>query len=598
MSTGENPAPADPYAHLHDESFTRAFAAPRLTADGMVFMGGRVVESLNGDWGFVLDPFEEGLRQRWMDYDAAPIPDWDEPRDYDFSPDWQEIAVPASWNMTAPELFHFEGSAWYWRDLDLTPPENGERIHLRVGAASYLARVFLNGQFLGLHKGGSTPFFVDLTPAIKPDANRLMIQVDSTRRLDQVPMSHFDWFNYGGLYREVALVRVPQAHIRDFVIGLDPQSGAVFAEIDIADGKSGSARISIDGGPAFDLPVANGHGRIEIAWQPERWSPQSPRLYTVTAAFGTDMVTDRIGFRTITRDGAALLLNGAPIRLNGVCVHEDDIELGKATSEADIRRRFADVAALGANAVRLAHYPHHEKVAEIADELGILLWEEIPVYWAIDFDTPETYADASNQLAEMIRRDRNRASVVIWGIGNENADSDARLAFMRGLADAARAADPTRLVAAACLINRKEFRVEDRLAAHLDIIGLNEYFGWYEPDFEDFARLLDNSDPDRPVVISETGADAVAGHHGPIAELFTEERQADIYRKQMEVIAAHPYVVGQFPWILYDFRSLRRQTSVQRGWNRKGLIAEDKQTRKLAFSLLAEAYGRRNTDEK
>ncbi len=590
MTTPEQEAPADPYAHLHDESFASGFDAPRLTAETMIFMGGRAAQALDGDWGFVLDPFEEGLRQRWFDYDARPIPEWDMPRDYDFSPDWSQVPVPASWNVIETELFHYEGAAWYWRDLDIDVPADGERCVLRVGAANYLARVFLNGQLLGMHKGGSTPFFVDLTPAVHADRNRLLIEVDSTRRPDQVPMSHYDWFNYGGLYREISLVTVPAAHVADFGIGLDPQTGKVFADVTVSEKVTGAAEIAIAGGPTFSLDVVEGRGRTLIDWQPELWSPDTPRLYDVAVSFGADRVSDRVGFRSFAREGTKLLLNGTPVYFNGICVHEDDAELGKATSEADIRRRFADVKALGANSVRLAHYPHHERVAEIADELGILLWEEIPVYWAIDFANPETYADAANQLTELIRRDRNRASVVIWGVGNENADSNARLSFMSRLAELARHIDPTRLVAAACLINRSEFRVEDRLAIHLDIIGLNEYFGWYEPDFADFEKLLDNSFPDRPVVISETGADAMAGVHGPDTELFTEERQALLIGMQMDTIGARSYIAGVFPWILYDFRSLRRQTSVQRGWNRKGLIADDKLTRKRAFTILAEHY--------
>ncbi|MBU1176718.1 MAG: glycoside hydrolase family 2 [Alphaproteobacteria bacterium] len=590
MTTPEHKASTDPYAHLHDESFASGFDAPSATAETMVFMGGRTVQPLDGNWGFVLDPFEEGLRQRWFDYDARPLSEWDMPRDYDFSPDWRAMPVPACWNTVEPELFHYEGAVWYWRDIDIAPPADGERVILRVGAANYLARAFLNGQLLGMHKGGSTPFFVDLTPALGADRNRLLIEVDSTRRLEQVPMSHFDWFNYGGLYREVSLIMVPATHIVDFGIGLDPATGRVRTDIALSKAVSGPAEVAIAGGPTLTLDVVKGRGQALVDWRPELWSPESPRLYDVAVRFGDDRVSDRVGFRAFAREGTRLLLNGAPVYFKGICVHEDDAERGKATSEADIRRRFADVKALGANAVRLAHYPHHEKVAEIADELGILLWEEIPVYWAIDFANPETYADAANQLSELIRRDRNRASVVIWGVGNENADSNARLSFMSRLAELARALDPTRLTAAACLINRTEFRVEDRLAEHLDIIGLNEYFGWYEKDFADFEKLLDNSFPDRPVVISETGADAVAGCHGPDTELFTEERQALLMGMQMDTIGARDYIAGVFPWILYDFRSLRRQTSVQRGWNRKGLIAEDKSTRKRAFEVLAERY--------
>ncbi len=300
-----------------------------------------------------------------------------------------------------------------------------------------------------------------------------------------------------------------------------------------------------------------------------------------------DGVKERIGFRTIETRGTDILLNGEPIWLKGVCVHEDDLALGKVSTEEDVRRRLRHARALGCNFLRLAHYPHHEHVARLADEEGFLLWAEVPVYWAIDFANPATLADARNQLSELILRDINRASVILWGVGNENADTDARLAFMADLAATAKRRDPSRLTAAACLINRQTFAIEDRLAEHLDVIGLNEYFGWYEPDFSGLDRLLANSDPGKPVIVSETGADALPGHRGAGRILFTEDWQASFYEHQLQRIAAAPYVQGVAAWLLYDFRTERRQTGFQKGFNRKGLIAEDKATRKLAFGAFA-----------
>ena len=273
-------------------------------------------------------------------------------------------------------------------------------------------------------------------------------------------------------------------------------------------------------------------------------------------------------------------------------MHEDDIALGRVTSEEDIRRRFEHARELGCNFLRLAHYPHHERVSEIADAVGLMLWEEIPVYWAIDFADPAVFADAENQLLELIRRDRNRASVIAWSVGNENADSDARLAFMGGLAEAARHADPTRLVTAACLVNPQTLRLEDRLADRLDVVGINEYFGWYERDFESLRTLLANARPGKPVIISETGAGAVAGLHGTADAPFTEERQAEFYRRQFAILGDFDWVRGASPWLLYDFRSERRKNAFQQGFNRKGLIAEDKQTKKAAFDVLAGEYRR------
>ncbi len=576
----------DPFAHLHDEAYGESTLLPRAEYRTLIGMGGRTTIDLNGPWRFTPDLFDEGLRQRWYETDCNPPAQWDKPRDYDedgaaFTP------VPGCWTQSAPELRYFEGAAWYARSFAWH--DEAPRLVLHVGAANYEARVFLNGVFLASHRGGSTPFSVELTRHLRQGENRLQIAVDNRRRPDRVPMNHFDWFNHGGLYRDVALIPLPAVFIRDLFVRLGPDG--IEASATLSDPVDGIVSFLIpELGIDTEIPIVNGIGTLSLAATPALWSPDTPRLYDVSARFGDDTIQDRVGFRRIETEGERILLNGKPIYLRGMCVHEDDTILGKTSDEADIRRRFADTKALGCNFLRLAHYPHHELVARIADELGFLLWAEIPVYWAIDFANPDTYADAENQLLELIHRDRNRASVIIWGVGNENADTNARFHFMSRLAEAARAADPSRLISAACLINRDLFRIEDRLADYLDVVGLNEYFGWYEPDFAGLERLLANSRPGKPVVISETGADALAGHHGPVAEMFTEEHQAEVYRRQWEIVSRASYISGFCPWILYDYRSERRQTRYQRGFNRKGLIAEDKTTRKLAFGVLAGHY--------
>ncbi len=581
----------DPFAHLHDETYADAFAARRATWRTLVHTGGRTLQPLSGEWHFTPDLFDEGLRQRWYANTPAPLANWTIPRDADL---WASdpLPVPGCWTASPahPEWRHFEGAAWYARTFDHRPDPAHPRLVLRVGAAAHAALVFLNGHFLASHEGASTPFCVELTAHLQPGANHLLIQVDNRRRPDRVPMNHFDWFNHGGLHRDVALIPLPQVFIRRFALWR--AEGGIGVELQLSDPAAGPATIEL---PALNLrttiQIEAGQATALIPATPDPWSPETPILYDARATFADDTVADRIGFRTLSTSGGDILLNGAPLFLRGVCVHEDDRDTGRVATPSDMRRRAAHAKQLGCNALRLAHYPHHEDMAAIADETGLLLWSEIPVYWAIEFENPATYEDAENQLLELVERDRNRASVALWGVGNENADTDARYAFMSRLAEAARAADPTRLVAAACLINRERFRVEDRLAAHLDVVGVNEYFGWYEPGFEGLDRLLANTRPGKPLVISETGADALAGHRGDPAQLFTEDHQAAVYRGQIDAVTRHATLVrGFFPWLLYDFRSERRQTPIQRGWNRKGLIAEDKDTKKLAFDVLAEWY--------
>ena len=573
---------------LHDEDYDRPYNLQNLNAETLIFTSGRAGRSLNGDWNFCVDLLDTGLRQKW--FAMAPVASSERTEPWDYDPfDGETVPVPSCWQMLNERWYFFEGSAWYTRSFshDLPP---GKRLFLRIGAAQYDCKVFLNGQFLGNHYGGSTPFCVELTEAVGSGENWLMLCVNNRRTRDRLPMRNTDWFNYGGVYREVELFETPQTVIRDLFLYLDDDGIHVEAAID---GPTAQAHLAIPGlGLATTLELNDGHAQTILRAQPDLWSPENPVLYDVTLSAGGDSVSDRVGFRRIERRGTSILLNGTPIFLRGISVHEDDEQQGKLTSEADIRRRFAHARELGCNFLRLAHYPHHEMAARIADEMGLMLWEEIPVYWAIDFTNPATRHDAENQLCELIRRDRNRASVIIWSVGNENPDTDSRLDFMKGLAERARAEDPSRLTSAACLINHHDLVIEDRLAAHIDVIGINEYYGWYEENFSDLEAVGANSRPDRPVVISETGADA---DHlaGPDTGLFSLAYQAEYYRRQIEILRKLDYVKGMTPWILYDFRVERRQGVYQRGFNRKGLIAADKVTRKPAFDILAAYYAER-----
>ncbi|SNY90046.1 protease FtsH subunit HflK [Cohaesibacter sp. ES.047] len=578
---------------LHDEAYDAPFNTQNLNHETMLFVGGREGESLDGPWNFCVDLLDTGLRQKWFEMEQMDPEDRIEPYDYDpFM--GEQVTVPSNWQMLKEKWYFFEGSAWYSRPITIDELAADERKILRIGAAQYDCKIFLNGEFLGNHYGGSTPFFAELTGKLHQGENWLMLCVNNTRTTDRVPMRNTDWFNYGGVYREVTLFTTPRTVIKDLFVRLVPDGAYDKIALDI----------TIDGPVEDDVsftipelgidrrfkPDASGRITTTLTVKPQLWSPENPRLYDVVARIGGDEVRDRIGFRQIEQKGASLFLNGKPLFLRGISVHEDDKETGKVTSEADIRRRFEHVKELNCNFARLAHYPHHEMAARIADEVGLLLWEEIPVYWAIDFENPATYRDAHNQVSELIKRDRNRASVIIWSVGNENPDTDARLEFMRKLAARAKDLDPTRLTSAACLINHAKKKIEDRLSDYIDVIGINEYYGWYEENFEDLIEIGINSSPNKPVVISETGADADISSTGPKKGLFSEAYQTEVYERQIETLRSLDYVKGISPWILYDFRVERRQNIFQQGSNKKGLIAGDKQTKKEAFHKLAAFY--------
>ncbi len=513
------------------------------------------------------------------------------PLDYDFD-GWEKTRVPSCFNLHKREYFWYEGPAVYTRKFKYIP-EGEKRVILRIGAVNYEAKVFLNKKYIGFHRGGSTPFYFDVT-GILQEENRLLVVADNTRVASGVPMQNTDWFNYGGIYRDVELLRLPSTFIRNFFIYLLPGSNykKIRAEAEISDNTAfGNVRLTIkEMGVNAEIPVKGGIGGITFDAEPELWSPENPKLYNVEADFEGDILQERIGFREIRIYGTDILINGQKIFLRGICCHEDSAMNGKALTEQEIRENIMIAKDLGCNYIRLAHYPHSEKTSEIADELGIMLWEEIPVYWAIDFSNRDTYLNAENQLLEMIKRDFNRASIIIWSIGNENPDTDSRYRFIKALAERAKEMDQSRPVSAACLVDHTNNRIHDRLAEHLDIIGINEYLGWYDPDIEKLSALFENSRPVKPVIICEFGADARAGKRGKPEELFTEDKQLAVYQKQIETIKKIPYIKGMSPWILFDFRCPRRTNIDQRFYNLKGLVTQDKKHKKIAYRCLKKFY--------
>jgi beta-glucuronidase len=591
---------------IHDTGYEQQFLNPMLNHTGLIDITGRITESLNGQWNFAADWYDTCRRAGWYREQSRDENGRLVPADWDWEA-WERMTVPSCWNMQSDRLYYFEGTGIYTRTFGYQPIGKYERIFIRFEGASYRTTVFVNGTCFGTHDGGSTPFSIEITGVLK-EQNRIIVTVEAYRRHERVPTENTDWFNYGGLYRDISLIRVPQTFIRNWFLRLLPDGtfSNIRLDIDVCGQEAhskGTAHLTI---PELEvnirIPADNGTGSMTFPGHPELWSPEHPKLYDFTLAFesgntpvtgscNTDIIKDRIGFREIRVQGRNILLNGKSVFLKGISVHEDHLTFGKTTTEKVIRDTIRDLKALNGNYLRLAHYPHDPRFARIAEEEGIMLWEEIPVYWAIAFENPQTYSDAENQLAELILRDRNRASVVIWSVGNENPDTDARLSFMTRLVRKARNLDDSRPVSAACLVNHRKLAIDDRLAEVLDIIGLNEYYGWYDPDFGKLPKLLENSNPVKPVIISEMGGGARAGQRGSVQDLFTEDIQKWIYEQQTRVISSCQYIRGMSPWILYDFRCPRRLNRYQEGFNRKGLIDADRTTKKAAFTVLAQFYG-------
>ena len=606
------------------EDYLGEYEGRQAAADGLLYDRFREKESLNGLWHYAVDQYDTCIRQHWFEERRFDEKGNTLPVDYSFD-EWPVMQLPCCWNTQAEKLELYEGSMIFTRTFRYRVNREGERVFLKLGAVNYICRVFLNKQYLGMHRGGSTPVCFDVTDALQEE-NRIIIQADSTRRPEQVPTENTDWFNYGGVYRDIELIRVPAVHIKRFRTALIPDDTFSKVRVQVrlsepVDGKAvfrlrglGILRDDPDGAAAGaaaagrrtaaagrdadskesvteeTIDIRSGEGEAVFEMPVELWSPERPYLYETVLSFGSDTVRDEAGFREIRVKGHDILLNGKPVFLRGICCHEESVKNGKAPSDEERLETIRIAKELGCNFMRLAHYPHNERMAELADREGLLLWEEIPVYWAIRFARKATYEDAENQLRELIGRDYNRASVIIWSVGNENADIDERLDFMSSLAACAHEEDDTRMVSAACLVNSEEMVIRDRLADHLDIIGINEYMGWYTPDFELLPKLFENSRPEKPVIVTELGADAMPGHRGTIFDKGTEDCQRYVYEKQIETIRSIEYVKGMTPWILFDFRCPRRTSVIQGYYNRKGLLSPDKTYRKPAFYTLQEFY--------
>ncbi len=591
--------------------------------------------SLAGSWQAVIDPYDRaeiaGMAPR-----AATPGDPSDLAEFSFE-NGLVLEVPGDWNSQDPRLVFYQGIVWYKRTFEYRPVP-GRRTFLYFGAANYDASVYVNGRMVGRHEGGFTPFNFEVTELLEPGENLLVVRVDNRRDPRDVPTPITDWHNYGGLTRDVGLLDLPETFIRAHGIQLDPENPGRISGFVQLDGPSPSP-ITI-GIPELGVsistrPDASGRATFRFDADPERWSPDTPKLYAVTISTDADRLTDSIGFRTIETHGTRILLNGDPIFLRGISIHDEALGRAGRIHDRDQAAALLDLASeLNVNFVRLAHYTHDESMLREADRRGLLVWGEIPVYWNVAFDDSETLLRAKRQLSEMIERDRNRASVILWSIGNETPFGAARDRFMASLAKHVRREDPTRLVTAAMLTGAEAlgpfllkaylpallgfppaewtFPIHDPLGDVVDVLSVNEYFGWYYSGiFASFgpvssrtARrvMLENMDRIRfdlrqrkPVLISELGAGALAGLHAPGDEfvVYSEEYQALVYERQFDMIDRQPMVAGMSPWLLKDFRSpLRLYQGVQDHWNRKGLVDDDGR-KKLAFDLLRAYYRKR-----
>jgi len=570
----------------------------------------RETTSLNGTWHYIVDPYETGYyNYRYEPYDQLTknnnsafynnyhTDNKMELVEYDFDKS-PTLTVPGDWNSQREKLFYYEGTIWYKRSFDYELNKKDNRLFVYFGAINYKAEVYLNGKKLGIHEGGFTPFNFEITSLIKQKNNYLVVKVDNKRFKEAIPTINTDWWNYGGITRDVKLIEEPQIFIQDYVIQLKNDSNKTISGNIKLNNVANEEKVTLSI-PELNISESinvdnSGVAQFEITTKKIKyWSPNNPKLYDVYIKTKYQTLKDQIGFRTIETTGPNILLNGKSIFLRGICIHEENAMRGaRAYNEADALVALTWAKELGCNYVRLAHYPHNEYIIKLADKMGIMVWEEIPVYWTVDFTNEKSLNNAKNQLAEAITRDINRASIIIWSMANETPPSNSRNEFLKSLIIHTKSIDNSRLISAALEKHYKDGVniVDDEIGNYLDIVAFNQYTGWYGGSLENAPNMKWSIKFNKPVVISEFGGGALQGLHGTTQERWTEEYQEYLYQQNLKMIEKIPNIRGTSPWILNDFRSPKRVLPIiQDGWNRKGLISNHG-IKKKAFFTVKEFY--------
>ena len=648
-------------SHAHAETADDFFNRPQIKyAQPQNLLGwidSRKQISLNGEWNYIVDPLKNGLpgESFFSDFASNKKPQSAfELIEYDFA-NAPKIRVPADWNSQYENLFFYQGGLWYHKEFEheLT---NNERTHLYIEGSNFATKVFLNGKPIGEFLAGYTAFDFDISEAVKEGLNTLIVFVDAALDKNTVPTYKTDWWLYGGIIGDVSIVSLPEAFVRNAKVQLNKLNANlidVFIEGNINLANQAVVvkvpELGIDRQFQFN---EFGLMSAQIPFTGNYWDLDNPKLYEVIIETKFESIKDQIGFRTIEIVDNEIMLNKKPIIFKGISSHAEPIaEKGIAFSSNHFNKILAEVSELGGNFLRAAHYPYSRHLAKEADRLGILLWEEIPVYWNINWNNEQTYAIANQQLTRMVSRDWNRASVVVWSVGNETPYSENRMKFLSRLIDETRELDNSRLLSAALLGGSAQdfqnlivaiaalgmqsdiptprekiileqvlknfetsnnhqhkliINLDDPIGHKLDIVALNEYFGWYYSVFlapqiniseKTFRLLMLQLLPEiklqnsfnKPIHLSEFGAGAKYGIEGE--GIWSENYQAMVYTAQIEMIKNNQDTVkGYSPWILKDFRSMMRPLSgIQDFYNRKGLM-DEKGNKKDAYYILQSFY--------
>lgn len=567
---------------------------------------------LSGIWDFRTDAEEVGEQEGWFNGLSSAIP----------------MAVPGSWNEQYADLLNYLGLSWYVKRTYVPQSWRGQRIFLRVGSANYAAAVYVNGVKVGGHEGGHLPFAFEISDHVRwGDENIIAISVENHLTGTRMPSGNipgalgafggypsatFDFFPFAGIHRPVVLYSTPQSYIEDITVvtGSEGTAGTVQVSVKLNQVGAGEGSLELRGGDqqytarlVFDGVNAQATVSVPAA---RLWSDLDPYLYALTVRVGEDAYTLQVGIRTIEVQGAQVLLNGRPVQLNGFGRHEDYIGSGKGLNLPAMVKDYQLLRWVGANSYRTSHYPYSEEEMMLADREGFLIIDETPSV-SIQFDTKENMAARLPQclryIDEMIARDKNHPSVIMWSVANEPMPrnvmarlggqtiddplEDAACAFLHTLVARARELDPTRLVTLVSVMPGPDSWLET-----CDVICKNLYWGWYvlggelERSLAALEKQLDETYRyhGKPVMLTEFGADTVAGLHANPPVMWSEEYQAELIAGYLEVAARRPYMCGMQVWNFADFAAVQGTGRVG-GMNLKGVFTRTRQPKLAAHTL-------------
>ncbi len=649
--------------NLHSEnqsdadSFFEREAPVYPSPDNLIgWIDSRQILTLNGEWSYIVDPMNNGLPETsfFGGFPKNKIQKTGmELIEYNFETA-STIQIPGAWNALDERLFFYRGPVWLYKKFNYSPKKEA-LTHLYIEGSNFTTKVFLNGSIVGEFEGGYVPFNFDISKYLIEGENILLVQTDNTLNESSVPTQKTDWWPWGGIVGDVYVVETPKRFIQNAYLQLNPDnfSEALF-KLQMNKKSSGhTIKLEI---PDLQFKAeykTNSLGAIKenIKINAQLWSPANPKLYEIKISSDAEIISDEIGFRSIKTLGQKIYLNNREIQFKGIAMHSEPIGIpGPAFSKAHFQKLLSTAKDLNINFIRAAHYPYTRHLAKVADQFGLMLWEEVPVYWNIDWDNSNTLNIAKNQIKRLVQRDQNRASVVVWSVANETPLSSSRMKFLNALLAEIELNDSSRLSTAALLSGSEEqFRslvlvlalqgaksqwvspkekaiflsiidqaniqidsdlsfsisIDDPLGESVDLISYNEYFGWYYVTFftdqmmiseGTLRKLMFEVMPDikisssfnKPIHISEFGAGAKYGNH--TSKIWSEEYQAMLYKHQLEMLSNNPQIKGISPWVFKDFRAmLRPLPGIQDFYNRKGLI-DEKGNKKEAFEVLADFY--------